>query len=152
MAEIYGFKVNGTTYQYDYNYLANKPMELPEYGDGDEGKVLTVNDTGELEWQSIAGEENASDGMLPPMENANSGDVLMITSDLGGNQPEWRQLLPSYGSGSNGCALTITEGGLGWSRVIPRWSEHDIGSVLTIDEDGELQWTPAGAVIPTNPT
>ena len=144
MAEIYGFKVNGTTYQYDYNYLANKPMELPEYGDGDEGKVLTVNDTGELEWQSISGEENSSDCVLPSVENAEDGDVLMIESEWGENQPVWKQLLPAYDHDDNDCALMVKDGSLEWEHLIPGWSSDDIGSVLTINESGEMQWLPPG--------
>ena len=144
MAEIYGFKVNGTTYQYDYNYLANKPMELPEYGDGDEGKVLTVNDTGELEWQSISGEENSSDSALPSAENAHSGDVLMVTSESDDISIEWRQLLPAYDHDDNDCALMVKDGSLEWGQLIPGWSSDDIGSVLTINEYGELQWLPPG--------
>lgn len=49
---IQGFEVGGTTYQYDYDYLANKPASLPSVSNsfGDIGKVLVVGSNNVPEW------------------------------------------------------------------------------------------------------
>lgn len=135
MAVIYGFKVNGTTYQYDYDHLANKPENLPEYYYDDEGKVLTVNENGELEWRPGSGVA------IPSSEFANAGDVLMITGDSDAG-PGWGRLLPAYDCDDNDSVLMIKNENLAWVHLIPGFSEEDAGSVLTVNEDGELAWLP----------
>jgi hypothetical protein len=50
---LYGFKIGNTTYQYDYEYLLNKPTAslpaIPTGGNGDNAPVsgltlMTIND------------------------------------------------------------------------------------------------------------
>ena len=137
MAVIYGFKVNGTTYQYDYDHLANKPENIPSYDDNDEGKVLTVGSSGLLSWQSVSG------GGIPSAEYANAGDVLMVTGDSDENIC-WGQLLPAYDCEDNDSVLMIKDESLEWVHLLPAWSSDDAGSVLTVNEDGELAWLPPG--------
>lgn len=55
-ATIQGFEVDGTTYQYDYDYLANKPASLPSIDSstfGDIGKVLVVGSNNVPEWANM---------------------------------------------------------------------------------------------------
>ena len=152
MAVIYGFRVDGTTYQYDYNHLANKPSEIPTHGYNDSGKVLTVSGSGTLEWKSpssggasSSGEESSGGG-LPSTSYANSGDVLMFTYESDGGSLEWGQVLPAYDCGDNDKALVVKDGCIEWDYALPAWSNDDVGKVLTINEDGEPEWLPAGGL------
>ena len=116
MAEIYGFLVGSTTYQYDYDHLANKPTEIPTWDeDDDTGKLLTVNSTGDqLKWADPP--ETSS---LPDYENQSEGDVLMLVSGQCGLYPVWGQLLPAYSNEDEGKVLAVAgcDGGLEWITV-----------------------------------
>lgn len=48
---IKGVKVDGVTYHFDYEYLENKPFELPNVSAADEGKILQVNASGA--WEAV---------------------------------------------------------------------------------------------------
>ena len=163
MSEIYGFKVGSTTYEYDYEHLANKPEKIPEYDEySDQGKALMVGDHGCLEWVEIPtlpSTEDASEGdaliyvgscgeafrwgsVLPPFHDSDDGKVLVVDSCAGG--PAWRRIpsLPEPGSSDVGKVLVCwdTDGGLMWDSVFPVWGCGDEGKVLTIGGSGELEW------------
>lgn len=112
MAVIYGFKVNGTTYEYDYNHLANKPAEIPSCDSNDAGKVLAVGNGGELEWKTPSGVT------IPSVANANYGDVLMVTGDTNHGLMGWGTILPPWSNDDDGKVLKVnSDGELAWLPV-----------------------------------
>ncbi len=57
---LQGINVSGTTYQYDYNALANKPPTLPTVTSTDNGKILQVDANGEWAAVSLPNAEEAT--------------------------------------------------------------------------------------------
>ncbi len=135
MTDLKGVKIGNTTYPFDYEYLANRPPEVPQTGgtDGyvltlaasatggmawaaapsgvpshansDKGKVLTVNNTGNVAWKAVPEE-------LPYASPADAGDVLIANSY---GRAEWESIdsVLGYESASVGDVLAVggTEGG-----------------------------------------
>ena len=135
MPEIYGFRVGSTTYEYDYEHLANKPPEIPTWGNGDSGKVLAVSSHGGMDWVRIPA--------LPDPENESEGKVLMVVSDSGDNVPGWEYLIPSYSySNDDGKALVVNgcSERLEWRKIPPVPESGDEGKVLVCDIDGNMAW------------
>jgi hypothetical protein len=54
--------------------------------------------------------------------------------------------LPAYDCGDNDKALVVKDGCIEWDYALPAWSNDDVGKVLTINEDGEPEWLPAGGL------
>ena len=154
MAVIYGFKVNGTTYEYDYNHLANKPTELPSCDSDDAGKVLTVAGNGNLQWaafgngsSSASGAGTASAG-LPTYDCGAFGCVLMVNEvgDVTWENPEskWPVLeeYPSAENAENGDVLMCENGSLYWRQPLPPYDSTDGKKALVVSEDGDgLAWS-----------
>jgi hypothetical protein len=136
MGEIYGFRVDGTVYQYDYNHLANKPAALPVWHNGDEGKVLTVGDCG-------AGPvwDDPPEGSLPDYDSSDEGKVLGIDQygDLA-----WMDGIPTWDCGDIGKVLGLDGwGGLEWKEIpgIPTIDSSDANKFLAVDDSGDhAEW------------
>jgi hypothetical protein len=138
MSEIYGFRVDGTVYQYDYNHLANKPPALPTWYCGDEGKVLMVGNCG-------AGPVWADppEGSLPTRGNDDHDKVLGIDhyGDLA-----WMDgcPVPTWDCGDMGKVLGLTEwGDLEWKEIpgIPPIDSSDANKFLAVDDSGDhAEW------------
>lgn len=67
-----GIIVNGTTYQYDYDYLANKPdiPFIPDYSNVMGKHFLTASDSG-LEWTTLP--------EIPEFDSSYVGQVLTVS-------------------------------------------------------------------------
>lgn len=73
---LQGVKVGGTTYQYDYEYLANKPAGLPSYQSASAGSVLALTGCGDapLEWAEV-------------IPTSSSAKFFLVTDSFG--NPTW---------------------------------------------------------------
>jgi len=105
-----GIKVNGTTYQYDYNYLANKPSipNIPAASQS-EGYVLGINDQSEVDWIEQSGGGGAS---LPSTQNLTKNAFLVY------NDADSEEAWFYASSGSGNCLLTSSNNGqLSWTQL-----------------------------------
>lgn len=144
---IHGFKIGSSEYQYDYDYLANKPEGIPVYDTSgeDNGKSLVVYDNA-LEWQEIerlpdytSGDQNkvlvVADSSLDPL----SGGVDWVS-------PEDLNILPNYSAYDSNKVLGLVEGEstpeLAWVDFLPAYdtASQEGGKVLGLSDDNELVW------------
>lgn len=114
----------------DFESMMSNESELPEYSSSSQGKVLSVDSDGDLEWASLPPDE------LPAYSSSDGGKVLAVNS--GGTGVEWDEPqsgVPTYGSGDAGKVLTVNSGGTGteWSGIsgnfIIEVSDTDSGMV-----------------------
>lgn len=118
----------------DFESMMSGESELPEYSSSSQGKVLSVDSDGDLEWASLPPAE------LPAYTSSDGGKVLSVNS--GGTGVEWDEPqsgVPTYGSGDAGKVLTVNSGGTG-----VEWSEG-VMVVHILNEDGSVvldkNWT-----------
>ena len=156
--------VNSATQDYVLSYDANAgiiwaeiPGELPYYNDDDDGKVLTIDEYGNLEWSTPSG-GGSVDG-LPTLENAEPGSVLGIvvdgTGDVSGEAHlEWVNInntegVPDYSGASEGDVLTYNGDSLSWNSIdiegVPDYSSASEGDVLTYDGSNPV-WSPTPGI------
>lgn len=106
----------------DFESIMNRESELPEYSSASQGKVLSVDSDGDLEWASLPPDE------LPAYSSSNQGEVLSVDSD---GDLDWVSLppsdIPSYQSTDSGKVLTVNSGGTGLE-----WGEGGGGAALTV--------------------
>ena len=133
MPEIHGIIVGSTSYQYDYDDLADKPATLPASSASDAGKALTVNSSGNPAWNSIS--------TVPSSGQSDTGKALMVNNS--GN-PAWTTIPPSAdipdpSEAPLGACLTVgADGTLEWSeeRLLPDWENAWFGDYLVISSCG----------------
>lgn len=106
----------------DFESMMSNESELPEYSSSSQGKVLSVDSDGDLEWASLPPDE------LPAYSSSNQGEVLSVDSD---GDLEWASLppaeLPAYTSSDGGKVLAVNSGGTG-----VEWVEESGGSSALI--------------------
>lgn len=77
---IHGIKVDGTTYQYDYNYLANNPV--PVAGDSYYSvRLLAADDSGNLSWNDLTSALNPDGHRSSVLVADDSGNVVWVAKD-----------------------------------------------------------------------
>ena len=84
MPEVHGIIVGSTTYQYDYDDLADKPSALPTSDSSDSGKALVVNSTGDPAWVFIP--------VIPSSSQSDTGKALKVNN---AGVPAWGDVFPS---------------------------------------------------------
>lgn len=160
-----GVKAGGTPYHFDYAYLENAPIPaspsvgtgaaaeasyrvltrngseiewhqvLPDYDDSDTsldaGKVLSVSDCGNLVWMTSS--------MVPeiPTDSTVFSPLVLTVND---NSVEWGQINDILCVGGSDGVFTYRDGNVMWSSVFPSYDENDAGKVLTVGQDGDLEW------------
>ncbi len=79
---------------------------LPEYSSSDAGKVLSIDEYGDVDWNTVR--------ELPYYDNYDNGKTLALV----GGEPDWINLLPQYDYGDSGKVLMVNSHGmLEWSSI-----------------------------------
>lgn len=161
---IHGIKVNGVTYQYDYDYLANKPLPATPASDG----FLKSTSEGVLSWATPPTGASlpatpASDGFLkstsagvlswdtPPsgttLPAAPASDKFLKSNSAGvlsWDTPPTGASLPATPA-SDGFLKSTSTGVLSWATppagtTLPSHTSSDKGKFLGINSSNNLSW------------
>lgn len=137
------------------SYYLTWEQILPDYDSGDEGKALTVDEYGELQWTEVSGGGSGGGSELPPYDSSDDGKVLAVDSQ---GELEWIEIsegteLPYYDSSDEGKVLGVdSQGELEWVEIsgggseLPEWTEDDAGKALMLSPGSAIPcW---GDVIP----
>ena len=107
---------------------------VPDYDDTYSGKALTVNDTGELEWDFI----------VPDPKKSNTGTYLYLDSSktIKWVNLEIRLVPRTISQLHKGCALCVDQYGIpDWTRLLPVYETADANKALCVRANGkELEW------------
>ena len=156
-SNIHGFKIGSSEYQYDYDYLANKPEAMPVYDTtgSDDGKVLTINSSHELEWGEVFPDYSSKEQgtiltVVDPSVSPSEGGIDWLS-------PEELNILPEYDPYDTNKVLGLVDGDQGeahisWVDYIPAYdtTDQDISKVLTINDHNELSWEYAVPELPND--
>lgn len=117
----------------DFESMMSGESELPEYSSSSQGKVLSVDSDGDLEWASLPPDE------LPAYSSSDADKVLTVND--AGTGVEWAEPsdgLPSYSAPERGMVLTVAQGGDGVAWAKPVGIEVVAGIVLDIAESTSI--------------
>ena len=100
------------------NVVQNSP---PDFSSSDAGKILSVDNDGELEWRDET-------GSLPSVETTDEGKVLTVNSSGEWDAEDIPSQLPSVQSTDEGKVLSVNSSGE-WVAANPTSSSYNISSV-----------------------
>ena len=81
--------------------------------------------------------------VLPPYDSSDAGKVLTIHDYSGQTEVAWEEIIPiTYSHELYDRVLTIPAGSGGpqWRSIFPYYDSSDAGKVLSVNNDGELEW------------